>query len=203
MKNDEVKFLSMRTRAFGGVIQNLNVPVQDVPRRRKAGWVAHNEQVPEPQPPDIEVLTLKVKDAIAIAEKAEANATLERHRVAEATTFLELAKESIPREAEIKRQAAIEAEQVAIRRKCFAALQASSEPLPFKRLLSLAASPSQEIYVRNYFGTQDHQVGIAEDGDRLIMLNKVPYLREKAEREQREAAEKEVAIRARMNMETN
>lgn len=195
---DKETTIAIHRRLFAQREEHLRVDLKQWPEYQANGWLPYREPITAPHgdPPDIEVLELKVKDANVRAEEAERIAKIERNRVEDATRFLQAAKHSLHVEEELKRQIAEDAEKEEIKIKCMSVLRAATEPVPLKTLFARASTPTQEQYVRENF--MSDVVGVTADGDRLIMLNSVPFLREKAEKERRAAMEKEATIRARM-----
>lgn len=188
------------TRGYGeSQIRRKQVAESDLKRHRELGWALATEPLPIPAPPDLEVLELKLKDATALVDEAKRALAGAEGRQNDAARAFQAAKAAMASEpgilSEIQNEhARIRAEEEARRR-----LHASgNKPVKLGDLVRSADSDVLAKTVRRLFENEYHVVGKAPDGDYLVVANKTLYVKEKAEREAAEAAEKERAVRARM-----
>jgi len=198
MKQPEL--VEMRTRRIGEEsVITKQVPKESVKEFRSNGWACHGETIPDPPPPDVEVLELRVKDAESALKAAQHGVSIAQGRLHDAQFQYRSAKECIAREPEIKARLDRKAEIDGVRQRTLRMLiDAGNQPIPFARLLSVATSDAQVRYVKEMYFSDSHVIGKTESGDSLIVENKGLYLKQKAEQEARELAEKEAVIRARM-----
>lgn len=196
----EPKMITMRIRRHGEPAAiSKTVTIDQSQELRDQGWVGPGESMPDPPPPDVEVMELKVKDARAALETAQHSVRVAEGRLHEAIQFHHTALERIAKEPGIKAELARQIELEEIQQKAARVLaEAGNKPIPLGTLIASARSEIQSRYIRQNYQSDDHVVGKTEGGDYLIVANKRLYVQEKAANEAKEAAAKEAAIRARM-----
>ena len=192
----------IKRRQYGAKQETKQIPVSELPDYLAKGWVLNSDQLPEPEKPDMEVLELQHSDAKAELVKAEQEAHrivgMAKAKVSAAELALRTASAALLTEDVIREEMQKQRDATSARDRAIEVFSSSSVPVPERVLIGLAQNENQARFMRENFFNNDHFVGTDEAGDRLFVMDKAMWQRKKAEIEAAAAAEKENAIRARM-----
>lgn len=190
--------IAIKRRKFGEQVEHMSIPAAEFDSYKSQGWVDNADPLPEPEPPDIEVLELAQKDARAAMEAKAAELRHCENLLRQAGERLNHAKGLIGREDSVKQAIQDTDDRENAIQKAAALLQKATAPVPASGLLALAANEVQERAIRETFVNDGFVIGKGELGDWMLVGNKTQYLADEAAKQAREAEEKEAAVRQRM-----
>lgn len=196
----------IKRRLYGGVVEYKTIEANELKAHQPFGWVKNSDPLPEPVPPDVEVLELKVRDAkrelerVAVENRDRLAEAIARH--ADAENKLERAMHSLQMEPEVKAEMQKQRDRETAVEKVVALFKRMGDrPVSERVLLGQASNPDQERHIRETFVTNSYFIGRRDEaGDLLYVLNKQDWLAKESQRKEAEEKEKEAKIRARMEV---